>query len=86
MLTNLLRKVHAERVDDESGQPHIVFTLDKLGHGISRDGPRAVENYSGDAPVPWSAHEGRPWNRKAVKSLRAEWRDTGSIRLSLCEI
>jgi hypothetical protein len=88
ILSGLLEKGLAERVDDENGVPHVVFTLGKLSPGIADDDPRSIEDFFQGA-LPWHARfrgSAARMNRQVFQSMRDEWRDTGWIRLSMFEI
>jgi hypothetical protein len=88
ILNGLIDKGLAERVDDLSGVPHVMFRMDKLGHGIEPDDRKAVENFFRGA-MPWYSAlggSGARLNRQLFKSLRDEWRATGWVRMSMFEI
>jgi hypothetical protein len=88
LLVDLINRGLAERVDDDTGIPHVVLQLGNLTPGTGADDPASVEAFFRGA-LPWhSRFRGRAarFNREIFESIRDEWRDTGRVRLSMFEI
>ncbi len=77
ILTSMMDKGYAQRLDDEeTGQPYVLFTMS----------PREVEAYFRGAIPRRILPRKKDLLRTVFESLRAEWRDTGRVRLSLFEV